>query len=313
MGGNILKCDECNSTENYYCERMGETTCSACGYVMITNIFEDRTTRTITYEDSQSNMAHAYLKENDESQIGSFIGQDTLGNAKLVSRLKKTQLIFRDKKNLSVNKGLMECNMVLSPYLPNLDLKNRVHNYYKRLYFAHVFRGFPLNLRACALVVICLREIGIPITVAEIAKRNGENPHKISKCARLLARKLGKSHMLQNMPITSWLERICSDLNSSQSFVSETKQVVDYINQQVHARDIHFSKTYMASSIWIASLLRKQGYPEHTQETICAACNCTPVALRLTCVKLFQMLGVNKRKLLLLNVEQFCAGIRHGM
>ena len=34
-----MKCDECNSTDNYFDERMGERICSDCGLVLVTESF----------------------------------------------------------------------------------------------------------------------------------------------------------------------------------------------------------------------------------------------------------------------------------
>ena len=42
-----MKCDECNGIEFYIDDRMGETVCKGCGYVQVTNIFEDKQQRVL--------------------------------------------------------------------------------------------------------------------------------------------------------------------------------------------------------------------------------------------------------------------------
>lgn len=298
-----MKCKECNKDDFYIDDLMGETICSNCGYVQVTNIFEERTSN-VLFQDGERH----YLS--GDFSLGSKIDSSTKGSNKLTKKLLLTQSRFRQRKNVSINRGIVECNMILSPYLPNRDLKERVISYYKKLYFDHKFHGTPLSLRACAIVIICLRESGIPLTIAELAKNNNENPHKISKLARRYARYLGKSHILHKMPINSWVDRICFDLSSSREFTSETKTVVEYIYAITDDYGVHFSRSYMASAIWITSLLRKIGKPEHTQQEICEACNCTSVAQRLSAKKLFNLLGTSKQKLQYLDVNSFVAGIR---
>ena len=322
-----MKCKECDSFEDEFDDRMGELVCIECGFIKDVHIFEETTVAS-----KQIDRAGIHIKEKDGEgdtglNLGSWIQPRHWGylntgqvNEKLVGRLRNAQKMFRNSKQLSVNKGYMECNMVLSPYLPNQSLKNRVHSYYKTLYYQNAYGGFTLSVRACALVLICLREDGIPITIAEISQNNNEKPNVVSKCSRLLARKLGRSSILHSMPINSWTERVAHDivtagygnLNHLKEWQRDARYVVDYIHNKVTENDIHFSKSYMATSFWIVSMLRRQGYPEVTQQQVCDACNCTPVALRKVSVRVFNMLDIDKDKLAILTVEQFISGVRYA-
>lgn len=324
MEDNTMKCKECGSFEDEFDDRMGELVCIDCGFVKDVHIYETRAS-----PEAQLDRAGRYLKEKDTEgeSLGSWIQPSHWGyhngmqiNHKLTNKLRYAQKMFRNKKDASVNRGYMECNMVLSPYLPNKSLKTRVHSYYKTLYYQHAYKGFTLSVRACAVVLICLREDGVPITIAEIAEKNGEEPHTVSKCCRLLARKLGRSSILHSMPINPWTERVAHDiviaryghLNHLQEWQRDARYVVDYIHNKVTENDIHFSKSYMATSFWIVSMLRRQGHPEVTQQQVCDACNCTPVALRKVSGRLFDMLKVDKDKLTVLTVEQFISGVRYA-
>ena len=310
MEGKVLKCTECEGLDFEIDDRLGEHVCVNCGYVQVSNIFEE-TSKSIVATTHEYNMGSGfYIRESDRI-LGSFIGEGET-NSKVLSSLKRTQMRFRDKKNVSINKGLLECNMVLSPYLPNTRLKENVHSYYRNLYLNNKFTGIPLTLRACGVVIICLREYGIPISINEIAERNSEDAHKVSKCARHFARFLGKSHILQNMPISSWIDRVCNDLDASRDFTSDCRLVVEYLHQLVTANDVHFSRSYMATGVWMTSILRKQGKPEFTQQEICDVCNCSAVAQRLVSKKVFPMLNIEKSNLKAITVDEFISGIRNG-
>ena len=304
-----MKCTECSGIEYDFDENLGETICKTCGFVKVSHIFEETTRVT------QTNEHHLFHRTGDSiGGLGSFVSETNFesNNAKLTGILKRTQRRFRNKKDISINRGLMECNMVLSPYLPNNSLKETVHSYYRGLYLSHKFVGIPLSLRACGIVVISLREYGLPISISEVATNNGEDPHKVSKYSRHFARFLGKSHQLQNMPISPWIDRVCNDLGASRDFTRDCRLVVEYLHQLVLDHDIHFSRSYMATGIWVTSILRKEGKPEFTQQEICTVCNCSAVAQRLVSKKIFLMLNIQKNKLSTLTVEEFIAGIRRG-
>jgi len=304
-------CIECEGREFEFDDRLGERICVSCGFVQVTHIFEE-TNKTIVSTDHHYNLGAGIFIKGADRTLGSFIGEERTNNTELLQSLRRTQRRFRNKKDISINRGIMECNMVLSPYLPNIRLKENVHSYYRRLYFDHKFTGIPLSLRACGVVIICLREYGLPISINELADANNEDPHKVSKYARHFARFLGKSSILQSMPISPWIDRVCNDLDASREFTSDCRIVVEYLHQLVLDHDIHFSRSYMATGIWITSLLRAQGKPEYTQEIICNACNCSAVAQRLIAKKLFPMLNLQKDKLKVLTVKEFVSGIRIG-
>ena len=68
----------------------------------------------------------------------------------------------------------------------------------------------------------------------------------------------------------------------------------------------------MASSLWITVCLRSYGnMTEFTQQEIGDACNCTSVSLRNRSRELLAMLGITKKCMANLTVEQFIAGVRY--
>ena len=188
-----MKCKNCDSDNNYLCPKLGELVCEDCGYVMVSVILEDTVSTANWSSQDGVTYTHEYWQnEADKGVLGSKItyeGFRQINNAdfrKRINRLIQTQNSFKSSKDRSINNGYLECNMVLSPYLPNSNLKERVHSYYKKLFMLHVMKGFTMPVRAVALVTYVLRENGIPITIKELSDQNNVSPARVSKCARRL-------------------------------------------------------------------------------------------------------------------------------
>ena len=310
-----MKCMNCNSTSNFVDETLGETVCSDCGLVLVTNIFEDRVSQVpILNEDGTSSM-----RVGDRGKLGSLFNSSGF-SGNYIKRLGRTQLKFKGRQQQSLNRGFVELNMALSPYLPNQSLKERAHHYYKKLFFSRVMQGYNIDVRATAICLIVLRENGIPLTISEIAQNNGLSPSKVSKCARKLARTLNKPYILHSMPIRPWVDKVTHDMiikkygdeNLKRNFKKDATQVVEYVHNYVTARDIAFTKSYMASALWITVCLRAFGsQPEFTQHDIGDATNCTPVSLRNRNKETFSIFNVNKKDLAQMTVKQFITGVRY--
>ena len=318
-----MKCENCSSEDSYFDDRMGEEICRDCGYVMVTNILEE----TISLRDmEESYEGHSYtgnrfLSRNpDRGVLGSKMSY-TGKSSSYIRRLQKTQTRFSNRQDTSLNRGYLDINMILSPYLPNNSLKERAHHYYKKLFFEREMIGYHIDVRACAVSLIVLRENGIPITIANISKNNGLNPAKVSKCAKKFARVLGKPYILHQLPINPWVDKVTYDLivkkfgevALKKAFKRDAHLVVNFIHDFVLLRDITFTKSYMASALWITVCLRSYGHgTEFTQKEIGDICNCTPVSLRNRNKELYAMLGLTKKDLSRLTVDQFIAGVRYG-
>ena len=310
-----MKCDMCGSNDNFVCDKMGERVCDDCGFVMVSNLMEETV--------SPLGIRHGEFNESLQYEIGPQLGSTITPypsvkgeyvNGKTVRRLMRTQSMFRNKNQRALVNGYMECNMVLSPYLPNHDLKHRVHNYYKRMYKARMLFSYPLTVRATAIVYVALKELGIAIGVGQIAKANNESPQAVSKCARKIAREsLRKPWVLHEMPITSWLDKAGSDMKANTSFMRDARKVVYFNYEFVNARDVHFGKGLLAASLWMTSVMRSFGsYPQYGQERISDACDCTSVTLRNNHNHLLEMMDMDKKQLKMLTVNEYVAGVRYG-
>tara|TARA_R100001510_G_C7633430_1_gene191964 strand:+ start:180 stop:1106 length:927 start_codon:yes stop_codon:yes gene_type:complete len=305
----------CDSTSTYVDDRLGETVCSDCGLVLVSNIFEDRVSQSLPLNEDGTEA----LRIGDKGRLGSVFNSTGFSGS-YIKRLSRTQLKFKGRQQQSLNRGFIELNMVLSPYLPNNSLKERAHHYYKRLFFSREMQGYNIDIRAAAIALIVLRENGIPVTVFEVAQNNSLPNSKVSKCARKLARALNKPYILHSMPIKSWSDRVTHDLIISKygneelkrNFKKDSAEVIEYVHNYVTSRDITFTKSYMASALWITVCLRAFGtQPEFTQHEIGNATNCTPVSLRNRNKETFSMFNVDKKALAKMTVKQFIAGVRY--
>ena len=308
----MSSCENCKSTDNYVDDRMGEVVCNSCGYVMVSNIYEE----TMSVKELTSKLEGSHLTRNpDRGTLGSFI--DNKGIKDNTSRrLHRTHKRFRGRQDQSLMRGHLEMNMILSPYLPNNTLKDRAQHYYKQMFYDRIMTGYNIDVRACAICLIVLRENGIPITIAELAQTNNLHPSRVSKCARKFARHIKKPYVLHSMPIDPWVNRVIHDLkqvrNVDDDFSKDIRLVVDYIHNFVTVREITFTKSFMASALWIAVSLRAIGNKtEFTQKQIGDVCNCTSVSIRTRNKETYSMLNITKESLVKLTVEQFLAGVRY--
>ena len=320
-----MKCINCKSSNLEEDTRLGECICIECGYVMVSEIQELATQDIIEYEATTSTGHHWGERTSDRGHLGSHInlapylnwqGGDSRQQKNRARRLMKYHSRFRlSAKDRSVNMGVLECVMIMSPYYPSsmVKMRERIINYYRRLFMKNTFRGFTMSERASALVLYMLRGNGVPTTVRSIAEENNVKASRVSKCARKIATKLGKPWLLHQMPVFPWADRLCQDLRTSKTYRKDLYAVLDYINNVIESHDLTFTKTHMATTMWITCLLRKgTSFPELTQSRITEACGCSSVALRATQKKLFNLLGLTKKQCEMLTVEQFVAGVKYG-
>lgn len=316
-----MKCENCNSEENSINDRLGERVCDDCGYVMVSSMYESTTEKGFM-ESSRGigGRGHNFGNvEPDNGVLGSIIkagSKDSQGrtiNTRNAGRLIRTAKFSKGTSEKSISNGVMECIFVASPWLPNANLKERINTYYKQLYLAHQLTGYSYPVRAVAIVLYILRENGIPISLKELSKSNEVNPARVSKCARKIAKSLGKPWLLHKMPVQPWADKTCSDLKVSDSLRTDYKTVVQFLEQAVEAHDMTFTNTFMASGLWFTCLLRKTtGKTELTQREIAKQFNCSEVSVRNTQNKLFAITNVDKNTLTKMTIDEYVSGVRYG-
>ena len=310
-----MKCPVCNAGENEqeFDDRLGEQVCLTCGYVLVSSLLEE-TVSPVRLVDNRLVQQHS----KDRGYLGSEIWDQANGpvNKRLVRRLRKTQMLFKDRTQSNIGRGLTECNMVLSPYLPNDSLKEQVAKYYRKLYKDRVIFHYPYPIRAISIVHYVLKENGIEVTISELCKKNGANKFEVSKCSRNLAKHLGKPWLLHQINSANWVEKTAADLlkgrQPNREYVFDVRRITEYVEQYLNDRDVTFKKSHLAACFWMGCVLRlRTGFPEYTQAEIAHVCDTTTVSLRKSHDRLLNIMNLSKDQEKMLSVDEFLAGVRY--
>lgn len=312
-----MNCPVCSADNHELDDRLGEEVCLDCGYVIVSNLFEE-TVSPVRFGDQTE------MHSSDKGRLGSEMWATTYStvdspsriNKKLTRRLRKTQAMFRDRKQSNINKGLIECNMILSPYLPNDTLKAQVENYYTKLYNERVIFPYPYTIRGIGIVYYVLKENNIAVTISELCSQNGANKFEASRCIRVLAKHLGKPWVLHQVNSASWVEKTANKLlkgrTPNRDYVYDVRRITEYVEQYLTDRNMTFRRSHLAACFWMAAMLRfRTGFPEYTQAEIAHVCDTTTVSLRKSHDKLLALMNVTKDQEKMLSVNEFLAGVRY--
>jgi len=228
-----MKCDECNSKENYYDERLGEKVCSSCGLVLVQGMFEE-TTHIL---DSKGEVIH----NADNNNLGSIItGQGS-------SKYNRFQNPITPRH---ITNGLIYCNMVLSNVSHSQEVKERVERVYHELYSSlKGFTRYTYENRATAIVFYVLREMGTPATMKEVCSEFEVEP----KLVRRILRKIN-SHYKNSQTLISpeyYLKKALTQITNDLSFYNQSLQVLEKFEKIMG--NTNRSKSYYASICWITS------------------------------------------------------------
>jgi|13_taG_2_1085334.scaffolds.fasta_scaffold02280_4 transcription initiation factor TFIIIB Brf1 subunit/transcription initiation factor TFIIB len=306
-----MKCIECKSEQNEYNERLGEITCSDCGFVHIENMPEE----------TVSGYGHQdfYVRNGDRGVLGSIFSLSDMKHQKnksLMRNLYRTAKFSRSEE--SMKKGITICNMVLSYHQPSPALKELVASNYKRIYKSGQMRGIILEVRAVAVVFYTLRELGVSVLLKDIAKRNNVSPKRASKVSKRVARILGKPWVLHQINTDGWITVTCQSLEADSrvatlsDFTSDAKRVARYLKTFMDRRDLTFTRVNLATSIYIASIFRRQiGLSNYSQIEVAKAAGVVDTSVRLGLRNFLKMNGMTKSEMLQMPMEMFLEGIRY--
>lgn len=310
-----MNCPVCDAEPSHheFDDRLGETVCLECGYVLVSNLLEE----TVSPVRLVGNML-VQQHSKDRGYLGSEMWTDANGpiNKKLVRRLRRAQSMFKDRRQSNIGRGLTECNMILSPYLPNDSLKDQVEKYYRKLYQDRVIFHYPYQVRAISIVHYVLKENGIEVTISELCKNNGANKFEVSRCSRNIAKHLGKPWLLHQINSSNWVEKTAADLlkgrPANREYIFDIRRITEYVEQYLIDRDVTFKKSHLAACFWIGCVLRlRTGFPEYTQAEIAHVCDTTTVSLRKSHDKLLYIMNLSKDQEKMLSVDEFLAGVRY--
>ena len=231
-----MKCDECNSTDNYFDERMGERICSNCGLVLVTESFEE-TTHIL-------NSAGEVVHSSDNNKLGSVV---TGKGSYKFNKFGKNSVMPKNIQN-----GLMHCNMTLSAVAPQIDIKDRIERVYIELQRANIMTSYPYEVRAAAIVHYVLRENGTPHTYNEIIKEYDCNRKKVSRLSRKINQFYGNRVIRQENPSFSLLKTL-NLITNDLLFHNQARKVLAVLEPIIAKSDYNKGRAYYSAICWIAS------------------------------------------------------------
>ena len=198
---NVMNCLECGSSNNNFDERIGEIVCIECGFVIVQNMFEERT----SLVDSKGNLLHS----KDTHRLGSM------------------------PKSHSLERGLAICNMVLSNVMVNHPLKDEVEKTYLECQRKNVFLNISLETRACAIVYYCLKNNATPIPLKEIIKEYDCAIKLVRKTIKKIVKFYNNVHLNNKTQPLFLVEQMASKISTSPKFISRCRELCEELEEKI--------------------------------------------------------------------------------
>jgi len=247
-----MRCEECGSNENEYCERMGEKVCKGCGLVLVTEMFEETT--------HSLNKLGENIHSAEQGELGSII------RGKGSWKFNKHGISSVTSNH--IQRGINHCNMVLSSIGVNSpQLKSRVHKLYIDLATKGIFGRSPYEARATALVYYTLKENGTPHSFNDVCSEF--NPSL--KVVKRLVRKINQIHRnsINYSPINPQylITQLLSKMEVDNEFKRQCIKVLEHFEVKAQLNTFNKGRSYYASIVWITAniFVRK----DITKQSIC--------------------------------------------
>jgi transcription initiation factor TFIIIB Brf1 subunit/transcription initiation factor TFIIB len=239
-----MKCDECNSVDNYFDERLGERVCSECGLVLITHMFEE-TTHIL---DSVGDVVHTA----DNDKLGSVItGQGSF----------KYNRFQNPVVPKHITNGIMYCNMVLSNVTHSQESKDRVEKVYTELCSSvEGFTRYTYENRATAVVFYVLREAGTPSTMKEVCAEFEVEVKLVKRILRKINAYYKNASNRNTVSPIYYLDKTVKSITNDLSFLNQCRTVLEKFETVIANSSFNKSKSYYASICWITSNIYVREY-----------------------------------------------------
>ena len=166
-----MQCPECvKMVEATLDDLHGEYCCNVCGLILLDQILDDK--------------PKEMVEQTSYKFASKGLGTDTSIH-RMTSSERKIQI------------GIDYCTMICAELELSRSVREQVYYYYRHLkIIRNVGRGWTYEERASALAFYVLRENHIPCSVADISRHLEASPIRVSQCARVIAKALGKPHIL---------------------------------------------------------------------------------------------------------------------
>lgn len=299
-----MKCKECNGIEFEYNDWLLEQSCVQCGYVMFTKPFEETVHVKVGEGDNFGS---------DKGTLGSLIGKDGVESKHLRRAIRTTrsrvQSTIYSKGNERETLFYATLRVLLSSYATSDTnsinvIKEDILSYFRTLDSKHQLRGYTNDERAAALSYIVFREHGWPVTLHSISKHSDVSRSRVSKVARKLAGRLGKSSVLSQVPFVSWCEREANIMGGEEyglSAINLAPVMQDFFLKY----GFPLTRVQVATTLYMCSLLC--GY-KYTQRNIGKQLKTYPISMRQSLERICKQMGIKRDDLLMMSLDDFING-----
>ncbi len=235
IGLRWMKCSECGSLIFNYNERMGETECSDCGLVVVTELFEE-TVRMV----DDGVVTHSA----DKGKLGSIISG-------------KGSYKFNRRGNNSTTprhilSGLQTCNMILSSIQINHPLKERVEECYLDSQQKGLFGKIKLEARCTATVFYVLKENRTPASMKELCSEYSCSIKIVNRLVQKMINHFKNKNLLYGADPTFMLKQVCSKVTDDIMFYSNAVTLLEKLEPLVEVNCYNKSRGYYVAVCWVA-------------------------------------------------------------
>lgn len=287
----MMACVECNHNTYYFDEVLGEKVCSSCGLIQMIRPFEE----TVKW------------KEDSSYEVTRDLGSHIIETPTKMSYRLKTQNVWSNPYTEADKRMFRLCNMILSYYNVSSDIRNSVKGYFISLKNEHILRGIPIEDRAAALTYFMLKEAGVPVVLKQHSVYSKVSKSKISKYAKRIARFFRKSHILSSHKPVLITIGILDKLDSvSPNYRSKSIRVVEHIEVFFNEVGKRYTTNLICATLWLVGQMEDE---VHTQtELVDKSGNASTIGLRMATKDLSNSLGLTKKELMEMDVDQFLSG-----
>lgn len=263
-----MKCIECDGNKFEMDERLGELSCMDCGYIAVTELFEQTTLAV--------------------NKNGEFVhsADRTLG-----SRTNPNDRAWLKISNHHLEKGLRMCNMLLATLMPNHPLKDRVEECYVSLYRRNILTTLGVEEKATAVVYYVLRENRTPVSLKELKQEFSCNTRTLNQAIKRINKHFHNVNAYSKADPHYMLKVVTSKITDDLTFASKCQDVLELFEPLTQNIDCVKGTVYYSSICWIAKNIYLHPIK---QKEIAEKANVSLSSIKLTTKKLLALIGYER-------------------
>lgn len=270
-----MKCDECDSRDNYFDERLGERVCNSCGLVLVVEKFEE--TVRFNFDNSSSD------------------NYGRLGSQKV--NLKQNSLAGKisgmTSQERSIMNGINSCSMVFTSLKLPFDLRERTDRTYRQLNNSGVFQKSSFEVRATALVYYLLRENGTPMSLDDVCAEFSVKKNQVNKLVRRITKFFGARPAIQYR-MEYEMRRYAERLSDDNAFPHLCIEMMNYFDKVSEKHYINNGATYPYAIIAMCSRMHNYSI---TQKKIAEIAPVSENGIRACIRRLLEPIGMKYTEL----------------